>query len=92
MLLESIALSFVPHLGVRGAVHLVECFGSAEAVYAASEEELIERCALRRDIAHSIVARKGFSEAERELAYCTRNGITPICSTNDAYPRLLRYC
>ena len=41
MLLESIALSFVPHLGVRGAVHLVECFGSAEAVYAASEEELI---------------------------------------------------
>ena len=90
MLLESIALSFVPHLGVRGAVHLVECFGSAEAVYAASEEELIERGALRRDIAHSIVSRKGFSEAERELAYCTRNGITPICSTHDAYPRLLR--
>ena len=63
MLFESIALSFVPNLGVRGAVHLVECFGSAEAVYAASEAELIERADLRRDIAASIVARKGFSEA-----------------------------
>ena len=90
MLFESIALSFVPNLGVRGAVHLVECFGSAEAVYAASESELIERADLRRDIAASIVARKGFSEAERELAYCSRNGITPLCSTNEAYPSLLR--
>lgn len=90
MLLESIALSFVPNLGVRGAVHLVECFGSAEAVYAASEADLIERADLRRDIAASIVQRKGFSEAERELAYCSRNGITPLCSSNEAYPRLLR--
>lgn len=90
MQLESIALSFVPNLGTRGAVHLVECFGSAEAVYAATEEELIVRADLRRDIARSIVQRKGFSEAERELAYCSRNGITPLCSTNAAYPSLLR--
>ena len=69
MLLESIALSFVPNLGTRGAVHLVECLGSAEAVYAATEEELIERADLRRDVARSIVQRIGFSEADRELAY-----------------------
>ena len=88
--IKDIALTFIPQLGTRGAVHLVECFGSAEAVYAATEEELIERADLRRDIARSIVQRKGFSEAERELAYCSRNGITPLCSTNAAYPRLLR--
>lgn len=90
MLLESIALSFVPKLGARGAVHLVECFGSAEAVYAASEDELIQRADLRSDVAREIVRRKGFSEAERELAYCSRQGITPLCSTNPAYPSLLR--
>lgn len=90
MLLESIALSFVPKLGTRGAVHLVECFGSAEAVYAASEEELIARADLREDIARAIVRRAGMSEAERELAYCSRNGVTPICSTSEAYPPLLR--
>ncbi|MBR5454472.1 MAG: DNA-processing protein DprA [Rikenellaceae bacterium] len=90
MLLESIALSFVPGLGARGAVHLLECFGSAEAVYAASEQEIIERADLRQDIARAIVQRRGFSEAEREIAYCSRNGITPVSSDDKAFPSLLR--
>ena len=36
MPLKDIALTFVPQLGPRGAAYLVESFGSAEAVYAAS--------------------------------------------------------
>lgn len=90
MPLESIALSFVPQLGVRGAAYLVDFFGSARAVYAASKEELIERCELREDVARSITLKKGFAEAERELAYCRAYGIEAVGCDEARYPRLLR--
>ena len=88
--LESIALTFVPHLGVRGAAHLLECFGSAQAIYQASAAELSSVADLREDVARSIVARSGMKEAERELQYCQRHGITPLAYDSDEYPRLLR--
>ena len=87
---EDMALTFVPSLGQRGVVHLLEVFHSAEAVYAASEEELVERAELRRDIARAIVHRAGFAEAEREIAFCRKNSITPLASTDERYPTLLR--
>lgn len=90
MKLEDIALTFIPQLGVRGAVHLLECFGSASAIFAASVEELHRRAGLREDVARNIVAHKGFAEAERELEYCHRNNITAIASSDENYPPLLR--
>ena len=90
MPLESIALSFVPQLGVRGAAYLVDCFGSARAVYAASREELVERCELREEVARSITLKRGFAEAERELAYCKAFGIEAVGCDQPHYPSLLR--
>ena len=90
MPLESIALSFVPQLGVRGAAHLVDCFGSARAVYAASQDELIQRAELRADVARSITLKRGFAEADRELAYCRAFGITAVGCDQEHYPALLR--
>lgn len=90
MPLESIALSFVPQLGVKGAAYLVECFGSARGVYAASQDELVGRAELRADVARSIVSRRGLAEAEREIAYCKAHGITVLGCDQEAYPRLLR--
>ena len=54
MTVEDMALTFVPKLGVRGAVHLLRCFGSAAAIYSASEDELRSRAELRADIARDI--------------------------------------
>lgn len=90
MRVEDIALTFVPQLGVRGVVHLVEEFGSAAAVFNASAGELRQRAALREDIVQSILSHTGFAEAERELAYCQRHNITPLASTDSEYPALLR--
>lgn len=90
MQLEDVALTFVPQLGVRGVAHLLECFGSAEAIFSASVEELRARCSLREDVARNIVAHKGFAEAERELEYCHRNNLTALASTDEKYPKLLR--
>lgn len=87
---EDIALTFVPSLGQRGVAHLLDTFHSAEAVYAASEQELVERAELRADIARAIVRRAGFGEAERELAFCHKHSITALASTDERYPTLLR--
>lgn len=89
MTVEDIALTFVPHLGVRGAVHLLRCFGSAAAIYSASEEEIRGSAELRADVAHAIAERKGMREAEREMEYCRRHGLTPVASTDECYPPLL---
>lgn len=90
MPLESIALTFVPHLGVRGAAYLFECFGSAKAVFGASQAELMSMADLREDVARSIVAKAGMREAEREIRYCERCNIIPVAADSDQYPRLLR--
>lgn len=90
MPLKDIALSFVPQLGVRGVAYLIEYFGSAEAVYAASKDELVEGAMLREEVAKNILANCGMREAEREMNYCRRNGITPVAATSPLYPRLLR--
>ena len=91
MIIDDIALTFIPQLGVRGIVHLLEIFGDAAAIFAASEQELIERAELRSDIAKSIVSKRGYAEAERELKYCEKNGIRPISSTNADYSDRLRF-
>lgn len=90
MTIDDIALTLIPGLGIKGVVHLLETFGTAQAVFAASADELTGRAELRPDIARSIVARKSHPEAERELCHCRRHGITPLASTDEAYPALLR--
>lgn len=87
---EDIALQMTPGIGVKSAVHLLECFGSAARIFAATEEELTGRAALRPEAARQIVRRKGFPAAERELEHCRRNGLTAVASTDPQYPALLR--
>ncbi len=86
-----IALTFVEHLGPRGVAHLIERFGSAEAVFAASEAELLSLGELRSDIARQIAGRTSFSQAERELKHCQKHNIVPVAVTDDAYPQRLRF-
>lgn len=90
MTIEDIALQLTPGIGVKGAVHLIETFGDARRIFAATEEELVIRAELRPATAQNLLRRKAFADAERELAYCRRNDITVIASTDSAYPPLLR--
>lgn len=90
MVLEDIALTMTPGIGVKGAAHLLACFGDARTIFAASEEELVRRAEMRPDIARNIVQRKGFAAAEHELDHCGRHGIRAVASTDPEYPALLR--
>ena len=87
--IDDIALSMQSRIGVRAVVHLVRTFGSAEAVYAASVDELVGRAELQESVAREIVARKTHKAADRELTYCARHGIEPIASTEKAFPALM---
>ncbi len=90
MRIEDLALVMTRGLGPKGVAHLLEVYGDAVTVFAASERDLMERAELREDIARAIARREGWSSAERELNYCNRHAITPIASTDKEYPALLR--
>ena len=90
MTIEDIALQMTPGIGPKGAVHLLEQFGDARSVFATTAGELTGKAELRPELVQQIVRRKGFSAAEKELAYCRRNGIAAIASTDPEYPPLLR--
>ncbi len=77
MAIDDIALTLVPGLGVKGVVHLLEVFGTAQAIFAASADELAGRAELRPDIARSIAARKSHPEAERECAIAAGTELRP---------------
>lgn len=90
MQIEDIALTMVRGLGARGIVHLLECFGSAVQVFAQPLESLVQRAELREDVARSILARKSFDDARREIDYCRRHSIMAIASTDADYPQIMR--
>lgn len=90
MTIEDIALLYVQGLGARGIVHLIDHYGSAEAVYAAPVASLIADAGLRKDIAEGISYGEGLSQARREVEYCRRNGIYMVAATDARYPALLR--
>ncbi|PWL81929.1 MAG: DNA processing protein DprA, partial [Prevotellaceae bacterium] len=90
MTIEDIALQMTPGIGIKGAVHLLEQFGDARSIFAATSRELTDDAELRPEAAQQILRRKGFSAAEKELDHCRRNGITAIASTDAEYPPLLR--
>lgn len=86
MTIEDIALLYVQGLGARGAVHLIDHYGSAEAVYSASVGSLVADMGLRKDIAEGIVNGEGLSMAKREVDYCRRHGICMVAATDKEYP------
>ncbi len=92
MTIYDIALTLQPTIGSRGAAHLIEIFSTAENVYNASIDELVEKAQLRPDIARAITKKTYYSQAEKELRHCSRNNIIPIAATDPDYPELLREC
>jgi DNA processing protein len=90
MILDELALTFVPDLGARGVAHLMDIYDSAEAVYAQKEHNLILCAELRRDIAARITQKVGYAEAECELRYCEEHGIKATSYNDCDYPPLLR--
>ena len=80
MTIEDLALLFTRGIGARGAAALVDHFGSAEEVFAASKSELVSSISLREDIAERIVSGEGLRRAEKEVDYCRKHNICMLAS------------
>ena len=90
MTIEDLALIFVRGIGSRGAAHLVDHFGSAEEVYAASRSALIDDAGLRPELAERILQGDGMREAGNEIQHCRKHDIRIISATDKEYPEPLR--
>lgn len=92
MLIDDIALTMHPEAGCRTVVHLLACFGSAENVYAATEDELRQGAGLKASVARSILNRETHPKARTELEFIARSHLNVLTSDSAEYPRRLLEC
>lgn len=90
MPLHDIALTLESGVGPKTAAYLIHHYGSAEAVYNASLEDLVENAELKENIAKSLLRKKYHKDAEKEIKFCADNGIMAISATSENYPKLLK--
>lgn len=84
-----VALGRIDGLGGRGALSLVNRFGSPAGVYSAPLAEL-EACGVPSRVARAIHAKHGLAAAERELNMARKVECHVIALDSDAYPPLLK--
>ena len=90
MTVADLILILIRGVGSRTVAHLVNTFGSAEAVLSASVDDLVERAELRPDVAKLILSNDVRGAACEQIAYCKRNNIEILAATDANYPALLR--
>jgi DNA processing protein len=84
-----VALNMTPGIGPRAAAKLLERFGSAEAVFAATRADL-ERVRLLPEAVDSIIARDRHELAELEVEKVRKLGGEILILDDGVYPSLLR--
>lgn len=91
-LLYQLALTEVPHIGYVQAKILNDQFGSASAIFNASQKQLerLERMGEVR--ARSIKSFRDFSGARKEIEFINRYGIKTLYLSDKDYPQRLLNC
>lgn len=85
-----IALNLIPGIGFARYTALLEHFGSAEAVFAASRSDLEQLPRLGRKLADTIASFDAEGELERELAAADKGGVRIFTLSDPDYPEILR--
>ena len=89
-----IALPLLPEVGLRTAKGLIDFFGSAENVFRASENDLLQIPNIRKDTVQILLSGKkeALIRAQQELDFIEKNGIETYYFEDDEYPYRLREC
>ncbi|HHM21125.1 MAG TPA: DNA-protecting protein DprA [Bacteroidetes bacterium] len=91
-LLYKVALTKIPLVGAVTAKNLVSYCGGAREVFEARKKHLLKIPGIGEQTANSIVNQSVLEEAEKEVAYLEKEGITPFFYLDKEYPqRLCRY-
>ena len=85
-----IALNLIPGIGFTRYTALLEHFGSAEAVFAASRGDLEQVPRLGRKLPEAIAAFNAAEELDRELAAADKGGVRIFTLSDPDYPEILR--
>ena len=85
-----IALNLVPGIGFARRAALLEHFGSAEAVFSASQSDLEQVPRLGRKLAETIAAFDARAELDRELNAADKGGVRIFTLSDPDYPEILR--
>lgn len=86
-----IALTLTPKVGHKTARQLIEIFGSAEAVFAASADDM-RREGISDSLACSLVDSGQFARAEHIIEICASRAIRILAKDTPNYPQLLSEC
>ena len=89
-----IALPLLPEIGLRTARLLIEELGSAEAVFQASEEELLGLPNARKEHVRLLIngRKSALERADKELLFIEKNKIQTYYFQDTDYPYRLREC
>lgn len=91
-LTHQIALTLIKNVGHVLAKSLLAAFGTAEAVFAASEEELLRVDGIGKLTAREILGTNALREAEKQLEILHKHQVQVLFYTDESYPRRLRNC
>lgn len=91
-LTHQIALSLIKGVGPLLAKNLLSHFGSAEAVFAASKQEIKQVEGIGEKTAQAILGSDALAKADVQLAFIRKHQIQVLFYTDEQYPKRLRNC
>jgi DNA processing protein len=91
-LIHKIALTFVKGVGHVTAKNLLGHFGSAEAIFKASKNQLMQVPGIGESTAAQLRSKEPFSQAEEQLKFLEKHRIEVLFFLDDNFPRRLRDC
>lgn len=91
-LIHQIALTLINGVGHITAKQLLATFGSPEAVFAATEQQLLAVEGIGSITAAEILQTNALAAAEKQSKFIAKQQITPLFYTDEAYPQRLKNC
>ena len=91
-LIYQLSLCHVPYIGYVHAKKLCDTFGSASAIFKASQGDLDRIENIGEIKARSIKSFKDFSKVEKEIKFIEKYRIKPLFLTDHEYPQRLLNC
>lgn len=91
-LVHKIALTLIRGVGPMFAKNLLIHFGSAEAVFSATKEQILRLEGIGEIRANTILHNDAVEKAEKHLAFIEKHNIQVLFYADDNYPKRLRNC
>ena len=91
-LIHKIALTLIKTVGDINAKNLLTHFGTAEAVFTADKQQLLDIPGVGEVIARHILSTDALMLAEQQMAFLNKHQIKVLFYTDDKYPQRLKSC